>query len=67
MGQMWLSRAAEGGHETAKVLQQQMSLVKSMKETYRSEIQQDKRTYLLIVAIGIMFVLIIWLSTKLIV
>lgn len=64
MGQMWLDRAAQGGHPEAKKLQMQMSLVKDMKNDYHSEIQQDKRMYLMVGGVGLFFVILIWLSTK---
>lgn len=65
MGKLWLDRAALGGHAEAKKLQMQMNLVKDMKSDYRAELQSDKKMYVMIGLAGLFFVLIIWLSTKL--
>lgn len=60
MGQLWLDRAAKGGHEEAKKLQRQLKNISLMKNEQKNESQKDKRMYTTLVVVGVLFLIVMW-------
>lgn len=64
MGQLWLDRAAKGGHEEAKKLQRQLKNISLMKKDQQNEVQKDKRMYITLTVVAVLFILLVWGGLK---
>lgn len=64
MGEMWLERAAHGGHDEAKKLQAQFTQIKIMKDDFKVEAQKDKRYMMMLGSVAVFLVILMLLTAK---
>lgn len=62
MGQLWLEKAATGGHPEAKKVQAQLSYISAMKQDAQLETQKDKKLYTVLGIAAVVLVLVLWLT-----